>query len=340
MNKNFPKISFILLGFLCLLSSCDRFSVQRSSVSIDEEKPRLCLVKTALSMLPVIAQRQGFFLQQGISPHIQFVNAGKLCQDGLLTGAADFGITGDGPFTFLSAQKNDLRIIAFLQEGPGVGIFYRKDSGVRSIEDLPGKRLGYLPGSNSGLYFLYLLDHFGWKKSDFDLRVMQAPALPQALVSNLIDAALIWEPWGDQALEKLGTNGSFLFRSDLYRSRSLLLASPHGRTMLGVPEKLLRALIDAEAWLQAHPEEAKDIFEQELAFSRKVLDRHWPMYSNRVELVPAGVARLQQNFALVRKWEKSFEESEIPHFQEALAADYLRNIDVARVDSSFYTPAH
>jgi ABC-type nitrate/sulfonate/bicarbonate transport system substrate-binding protein len=92
-------------------------------------------------------------------------------------------------------------------------------------------------------------------------------ATEDALISGSVDAVVIWEPHATRIKERLGKNAiswPVQGRDDYYflliTTEAFLRRSP------ATAEKMLRALIDAEAFADKHPEEAQRIIEPRIKY--------------------------------------------------------------------------
>jgi NitT/TauT family transport system substrate-binding protein len=95
----------------------------------------------------------------------------------------------------------DLRIVGtglrYHTSGEGAGIWVKKDSPIRSVSDLKGRKLGVYSLGSAGITLIRiaLADVHGLnvavRGGDLDFVEMPAPALPAALASGRIDAATL-----------------------------------------------------------------------------------------------------------------------------------------------------
>ncbi|WP_230371063.1 aliphatic sulfonate ABC transporter substrate-binding protein [Paludibacterium denitrificans] len=93
--------------------------------------------------------------------------AGPQLLEGLNVGSVDFGTTGETPPIFARAAGANLLYIANEPPSPaGEGIVVRKDSPIRSVKDLKGKRVVLNKGSNVHYLLVKALQKAGLKYSD------------------------------------------------------------------------------------------------------------------------------------------------------------------------------
>ena len=316
------KYFIVLLSFFAVLSSAQA-----------ADSVRFCRPTSTLSALPYIADAKGFFEQEGVD--VTFVTAanGKICQDALLGGSADMMSTGSDVFIYLAPNNPKFSILATLQRNPDVGVFVRKDHGILKPEDLKGKTVAWLPGTAPYFYALRFLEKHNLSISDIKWQAMQPPAMMQGLISGSIDAFIMWEPWGSNAMAQLGDKGLVLRDKDGYRFPAILLST--NQILKDKPQvavKVLRALIKAEEDLAAHPAEDRAILAKDLAMDDTILAKLWPDYDNHVRLDNETLTIMAKSFAYLQKADDNFKDKPVPDFKKFIDSSVLKSIDPKRVD--------
>jgi sulfonate transport system substrate-binding protein len=122
--------------------------------------------------------------------------AGPQLLEGLNIGAVDVGYVGEAPPIF--AQAAGARFIYFGFDPPSPSaeaILVAKDSPIRSVADLKGKKVALNKGSNVHYLLVKQLEAHGLKPSDIQ-SVYLAPADGRAAFeSGNVDAWVIWDPF-------------------------------------------------------------------------------------------------------------------------------------------------
>jgi len=139
-----------------------------------------------------VAEAAGYFEEAGQRITFEYLNEPDVI-DLVAAGQADFGVvSGEQVILAASQQRSILYVYEWFQEYP-VGIVVAEDSGVESIEDLQGMRVG-LPGrfgaSYSGLTALLL--SAGLTERDIDLQEIGFSAPDVFCLGGAIDAATIY----------------------------------------------------------------------------------------------------------------------------------------------------
>ena len=86
-------------------------------------------------------------------------------------------------------------------------IIVTKESGIKDMADLAGKRIGYNPGSSSESTLDNALAFAGLTRDDVTLNALDPDYMVSAMLSGSLDACVTWNPYSNQILTAL--EGSF-----------------------------------------------------------------------------------------------------------------------------------
>jgi sulfonate transport system substrate-binding protein len=116
--------------------------------------------------------------------------------EALNVGAIDFGVTGETPPIFAQAAGAPLVYLAYDPPAPhGEAILIPKDSPLKSVADLKGKKVALNKGSNVHYLLVKALEKAGVKYSEIE-PVFLAPADARAAFERgAVDAWAIWDPF-------------------------------------------------------------------------------------------------------------------------------------------------
>ena len=116
--------------------------------------------------------------------------------EALNVGALDFGVTGETPPIFAQAAGAPLVYLAYDPPAPqGEAILVPKDSALKSVTDLRGKKVALNKGSNVHYLLVKALEKAGLKYTDIQ-PVYLAPSDALAAFSRgSVDAWVIWDPY-------------------------------------------------------------------------------------------------------------------------------------------------
>jgi len=116
--------------------------------------------------------------------------------EALNVGAIDFGNTGEAPPIFAQAAGAPIQYVAYEPPAPkGEAILVPKDSPLKSVADLKGKKVALNKGSNVHYLLVKALEKAGVKYSEIE-PVFLAPADARAAFERgAVDAWVIWDPF-------------------------------------------------------------------------------------------------------------------------------------------------
>lgn len=167
-------------------------------------------------------------------------------------GAIDFGNTGETPPVFAQAAGAPIRYVAY--EPPaqkGEAILVQKDSPLKSVADLKGKKVAVAKGSNAHYLLVKALEKAGIKYEDIT-PVYLAPADARAAFeTGAVDAWSIWDPYQSAAETTLGAK-TLTDATGLVPNTQFYLSS---QKFIETEPKVLDTVLDelrgVDAWAQA-----------------------------------------------------------------------------------------
>lgn len=178
--------------------------------------------------------------------------AGPQLLEALNVGAIDFGNTGEAPPIFAQAAGAPLVYVAHEPPAPeGEAILVQKDSPIKSVADLKGKKVALNKGSNVHYLLVKALERAGVRYADIE-PVFLAPADARAAFERgSVQAWAIWDPFQAAAEAATGArtladgtgivaNHQFYFgRRDFVEANSAAL------------DTLLAELSEVDAWAKS-----------------------------------------------------------------------------------------
>ncbi|WEX73801.1 aliphatic sulfonate ABC transporter substrate-binding protein [Sinorhizobium numidicum] len=133
---------------------------------------------------------------RGVSVTWAEFTSGPPLLEALGLGAVDFGPTGDVPPLFAQAAgRNLLYVGAYRGPSSGSAILVRRDSPIRLLEDLKGKRVAFKRGSSAHNFIVKALRKAGLAITDVEAADLPPPDAAAAFKTGSIDAWAIWDPY-------------------------------------------------------------------------------------------------------------------------------------------------
>jgi NitT/TauT family transport system substrate-binding protein len=161
---------------------------------------------TSWGTIGMIAESEDLFKKAGGNVNVHKFDSGKTTRDAMISGRIDIGVIGATPFV-IGAAKGELEAIGLALYGAKtLAVVAGLKSGINSVKDLKGKKVGSQPGSATDAVFLNkILPKAGLTKDDIQLVNVRFQNHVAALASGSIDAFAGVEPFPSVAeIEKLG----------------------------------------------------------------------------------------------------------------------------------------
>ncbi|MEJ8821392.1 sulfonate ABC transporter substrate-binding protein [Variovorax humicola] len=161
--------------------------------------------KGALSVLKGRGTLEKRLAPLGVAVTWTEFNAGPVQLEALNVGSIDFGDVGEAPPIFAQAAGAPLAYVAATVPRPGAeAVLVHKDSAIRSVADLKGKKVALNKGSNVHYFIVKLAEQAGLRYSDLNLVFLPPPDARAAFEKGSIDAWVIWDPFLASAELTLG----------------------------------------------------------------------------------------------------------------------------------------
>ncbi|WP_409373144.1 ABC transporter substrate-binding protein [Pseudomonas baltica] len=177
--------------------------------------------------------------------------------EALNAGAVDVGSLGDAPYVFALGAGAPLKVVSITHvEGRfATSILVRKDSSLKTVADLKGKRITVNRGSIGHFLVIKALREAGLKTSDVTFVNLLPTDARAALESGNADAWATWDPYTTIAITQ---NGARILRkgNDLLTNNSYLAATSQAITDKRVQlDDFVKRVDRAWNWVNSHPQE-------------------------------------------------------------------------------------
>lgn len=122
--------------------------------------------------------------------------AGPQLLEAVNVGAVDFAHTGESPPVFAQAAGAPLLYIGYEPAAPKAeAILVRKDSPIKTLADLKGRKIALNKGSNVHYLLVKALERAGLSYGDVDVAYLPPADGRAAFEKGAVDAWVIWEPF-------------------------------------------------------------------------------------------------------------------------------------------------
>jgi sulfonate transport system substrate-binding protein len=194
--------------------------------------------------------------------------------EAMSSGTIDFARTGDTPPITSIASGNKVTIVATgSSKAKGSGIVVNKNSNIKSIKDLKGKKIAYTSNTSSQYMVLKVLKKAGLTTSDVKLVDMSQSAAAVAFAKGKIDAWANWDPYTSQA--ELKYNGKMIVNgSDVnVNNRDYLLSGKYASNHKSATKLLIKYLAKDMTWANTHKSALITMMSKELKLSKAIVAR-------------------------------------------------------------------
>ena len=212
----------------------------------EPQQLRIGYQKSAVNL--VIVKQQGVLEKRYPNAKVQWVEfpAGPQLLEALSVGSLEFGLTGDSPPVFAQAAGKDLLYVGAEPPKPdSSAILVLKDSPVKKLADLKGRRVALQKGSSAHYLLVRAVEKAGLQWGDIN-PVYLAPADARAAFERKsVDAWVIWDPFyaaAELAIQpRILTTGRELSSNNSFYLASREFATRHPQALAVLFEELTRA---------------------------------------------------------------------------------------------------
>lgn len=235
---------------------------------------------------------------QGV--HVKWVEfpAGPQLLEGLNVGSVVFGEAGEAPPIFAQAANPNLVYVANQPPAPTAeALIVQKDSTIRSIQDLKGKRIALNKGSNVHYLLLKLLEANKLSLNDIQPVYLPPSDARAAFEKGAVDAWVIWDPFFAAAQHQIHArvlaSGEHLVNNHQFYLADRKFAESHPEVL----KTLVSTLNQTTDWVKNHPDDAAKLLEKPTGLGFDVLKTSISRMGFGVQPISAQVAKEQQYVA-------------------------------------------
>jgi ABC-type nitrate/sulfonate/bicarbonate transport system substrate-binding protein len=270
------------------------------------------------SALFYIALAKGYFADEGLNVELKRFNFSRDAVAAMLDGQAEVAMASEVPMMHAIRKAPQVKIIATVQTSDrDIMILARRDRAIAAPADLAGKRVAYIPATNSEMFLqLFLAAHN--LTHAVQLVPVKTTEAVAALVEGTVDALSGWTVLRFSADSQLGGQAVTLAEKGIYTELWALAATE--AVVAGKPDalqKLLKALVRAEEVVNGNQSEAIDLVAAALNQSRERIAEVWDNFDFAVGLGQTVVINLEYAAGLGQEGQgapmPNFAESIVPH---------------------------
>ena len=224
--------------------------------------------------------------------------AGPQLLEALNVGSIDFGYVGEAPPVFAQAAGADFVYTAYEIPTPDAeGVLVPKNSTLRSVAELKGKKVAFNKGSDVHWLVVALLKKAGLSYSDIQ-PVYLAPADARAAFEKgAIDAWAIWDPFQAAAEKQVGARRLASGAGAVSHHQFFLSARPFASKNPEIEKILLEEITREGQWIKANIAQAASQLAPIQGLDSDVIETGLKRYAHVYKPIDANVLAEQQRIA-------------------------------------------
>ncbi|HEX6703707.1 MAG TPA: sulfonate ABC transporter substrate-binding protein [Albitalea sp.] len=224
--------------------------------------------------------------------------AGPQLLEGLNVGSIDFGTVGEAPPIFAQAAGADLVYVANQPPAPaGEAIVVPKDSPLKSVADLKGKKVVLNKGSNVHYLLVKALEKAGLRYTDVQTVFLPPADARAAFERGSVDAWVIWDPFLAAVERQVGArqlaDGQGLVANHQFYLAARAYAEKHPQVIQAIVDEL--ATLDR--WAAADPKAVAALLAPQIGLAADITERAASRFAYGIRPITPQVAAEQQKIA-------------------------------------------
>jgi sulfonate transport system substrate-binding protein len=199
--------------------------------------------------------------------------AGPQLLEGLNVGAIDFGTVGEAPPIFAQAAGADLIYVG--NEPPASAaeaILVPKDSPIKTVAELKGKKVALNKGSNVHFLLVKLLEKAGVQYKDIDAVFLTPADARAAFERGSVDAWAIWEPFLAAAQRQTGARILADGNGVVSNHQFFLASRPYATKRADVVAIILEEVAAVDEWTKTNPKDAAAALQPQIGLDQATLE--------------------------------------------------------------------
>lgn len=224
--------------------------------------------------------------------------AGPQLLEGLNVGAIDFGTVGEAPPVFAQAAGADLVYVANQPPAPlAEAIVVPKDSPIRKVADLKGKKVALNKGSNVHYLLVKALEKAGLQYSDIQVVFLPPADARAAFERGSVDAWVIWDPFLAAAEKQIGARVVADGKGLVSNHQFYLASRGYAKSNPGVIKAIVSELQKLDVWASADPKAAAQVLSPQIGLNLEITELSLRRMAYGIQPITQAVASEQQRVA-------------------------------------------
>ena len=235
---------------------------------------------------------------QGIEVRWTEFPAGPQLLEGLNVGSIDFGTVGEAPPIFAQAAGADLVYVAHQPPAPSAeAIVVPKDSPLKSVAELKGKKVALNKGSNVHYLLLKALEKAGVKYGEVQVVFLPPADARAAFERGAVDAWVIWDPFLAAAEKQLGAKVLADGKGLVANHQFYLAARAYADKRPQVVQAIVEELAKLDRWAEGNATEVATLLAPQIGLDGGISEVEAARFAYGIQPIKVAVAAEQQKIA-------------------------------------------
>lgn len=286
---------------LMFAAAAGAFVLSLPGAAVAQEKNVLRIGFQKYGTLPLLKARGTLdkrLAAQGIEVQWREFPAGPQLLEGLNVGSVDFGTVGEAPPIF--AQAADANLVYVANEPPapaGEAIILPKDSTIKSVAELKGKKIALNKGSNVHYLLVKALEKAGVAYQDIQTIYLPPADARAAFERGSVDAWVIWDPFLAAAEKQIGARVLVDGKGLVSNHQFYLASRPYAEKYPAIVKILIEELEKTDEWSVRNLNEVTAILAPQLGLEPAVVELAASRLSYGIKPISEAVLAEQQKIA-------------------------------------------
>lgn len=213
-------------------------------------------------------------------------------------GSIDVGTVGESPPIFAQAAGADLVYVGNEPPAPEAeAIIVPRDSPIRSVAELKGKRVVVAKGSNANFLLIKVLEKAGLKYGDVEVVYLTPADARSAFESGRVAAWSIWDPYLAATQHQLGARIIADGKGAVANHQFYLSARAYAEKYPEIVGILIEEIRKIDEWGKQNPKEVAKFLAPQIGIDLPVVEIAAQRLAYGVKPVTAEVLAQQQSIA-------------------------------------------
>jgi len=240
--------------------------------------------------LSLVVRDQKLLENQGYNVTWILSAGSNKANEGVRSNALDFGSTAGSAALVARANGTPLKVVDVYSQPEWTALVVAKDSPVKSVADLKGKKIAVTKGTDPYFFLLQALDANGLSASDVEIVNLQHADGKTALERGDVDAWSGLDPFMAQTVQEQGAR--LLYRNPEFNSYGVLnvredFSAAHPDTVQAV----VNSYEEARTWALEHPAELTTLLAQDAKISQSVAEEEMERTALDIDPVPGAAQK-------------------------------------------------